>query len=159
MRLPEALYDSLRLSQPVREISLSVKWYKRLRGRHIVHLAAQQGWLGLESYLRNDQWQLGGARSLRGFNENQFFADAFWIGTLEYRIQLERDSYLFAFCDGAWLRDRFGGQATWPLGTGLGMSYGTRAGVLSVVYAAGRSEDIPFQPGRGKIHIGFVNQF
>jgi outer membrane protein assembly factor BamA len=159
VRLPEALYDSLRMSQTSREVSFSAKWYRRLRGRHILHLALQQGWLGLDSYLRNDQWQLGGARSLRGFNENQFFADAFWIATLEYRIQLERDSYLFAFCDGAWLRDRFAGQQDWPLGAGLGMSYGTRAGILSVVYAVGSSGDIPFQPERGKIHIGFINQF
>ena len=45
------------------------------------------------------------------------------------------------------------------LGLGLGMNYGTEAGIISLSYAIGKTADIPFQPSRGKVHIGFINQF
>jgi hypothetical protein len=46
-----------------------------------------------------------------------------------------------------------------PWGVGLGLTYETKAGMLSVTYAAGQVAGAPFQPARGKIHIGLVNQF
>lgn len=157
--LPEAIYDQLDLDQPVQEISLSVDAYFRLRARQVLRLANQTYYLGQATYFRNDQRQLGGGRNIRGFNENQFFADAYSFATVEYRFLLERDSYLFGFVDGAWLWDRLDQEQIYPMGIGLGMTYGTKAGILSIAYAVGRTTNIAFQPGRGKVHVGFVNQF
>jgi outer membrane protein assembly factor BamA len=157
--LPAALYDTLDLVQGLREIRAEAAWYHPLAGRHILHLAGQAAWLGLGRYLRNDQWQLGGARSIRGFDENRFFADAYATATLEYRFRLERDSYLFAFTDAGGLRDRVEGASRWLWGWGLGMQYATRAGLVNLTYAAGSTAGEPFQPARGKIHVGFINQF
>lgn len=158
-RLDEQIYADLDLEQPVQEVELMVKGYLPLAPRHVLHLANHSYWLGLDQYLRNDQRQIGGARSLRGFNENQFFTDLMSFFTFEYRFQLERDSYLFGFFDAAYLRDRVRDTEQLPLGTGIGMNYGTRAGILSVVYAVGRTADIPFQPARGRIHVGLINRF
>ncbi|TAE48015.1 MAG: hypothetical protein EAZ89_16365 [Bacteroidetes bacterium] len=157
--LPDRVYEGLDLRQPVREILLELKWYHQLFERQILHLANRSAWLGMEQYYRNDQWQLGGARSIRGFNENQLFADFYTFFTAEYRFQLERDSYLFAFFDYAWLDDRNLNQQQRPAGLGLGMNYGTKAGIISLVYAVGSNGSTPFQPSRGKVHIGIVNLF
>ncbi len=49
---------------------------------------------------------------------------------------------------------------TWhPLGVGLSLNVGTAAGVINVTYAVGRSEDAPFRPAEGRVHIGFVSSF
>ena len=159
LRFSEEVYENLLLNQAAQEIKLSVKAYWPLSPRQVIHLANQSYWLGLTQYLRNDQLQIGGARSLRGFNENQFFTDLMSFMTLEYRFQLERDSYLFAFFDAAYLRDRVRDEEIYPIGTGIGMNYGTKAGILSIIYAVGRTADIPFQPARGKIHVGLINRF
>lgn len=158
-RLDSAVYTGLPLQQPVQELQLDVQFLVPLWPRHVLYLANHSYWLGLQTYLRNDQLQAGGARSLRGFNENAFFTDLFSQATIEYRFQLERDSYLFGFYDLAYLRDQVGRTLSYPMGTGIGMSYGTRAGILSVVYAVGRTETLDFQPARGRIHVGLLNRF
>jgi len=159
VRLPETVYDSLPGNQIARELQLEVQWFQSLWPRHVLHLANRTRWLGMDYVFRNDQWQLGGARSIRGFNENSFFADFYSFFTVEYRFQLERDSYIFAFGDAAYLEDNVRNRITRPTGFGLGMNYGTKAGIISIIYAMGRTADIPLQPARGKIHIGLVNQF
>ena len=39
------------------------------------------------------------------------------------------------------------------------MTYETKAGMVSLTYAVGQVQDLSFQPSRGRIHIGLVNQF
>ncbi|MEZ4825909.1 MAG: BamA/TamA family outer membrane protein [Bacteroidia bacterium] len=153
------IYEGLDLRQPSREINLRLKWYYSFLPRHVIYLGNHTYWLGMETYLRNNQLQAGGSRSIRGFNENQFFTDFYTFFTGEYRFQLERDSYMFIFGDYAYLENNEAGQVYHPSGVGLGMNYGTKAGIVSITYAVGKVEGFPFQPSRGKIHIGLVNQF
>lgn len=157
-RNPE-IYTGIDLRQPSREINFRVKWYYSFFPRNVLHLANHTYWLGMENYLRNDQLQVGGSRSIRGFNENQFFTDFYSFFTAEYRFQLERDSYMFIFGDYAYMENHEAGWVLHPAGFGLGMNYGTKAGIISITYAIGGVEGIAFQPARGKIHIGLVNQF
>ncbi len=155
----DIVFDSLEQEQPSREIRGHLRWFQPLSSRQVVHFAHEAFWLGQETYFQNDQLQVGGAKSIRGFNENQFFTDLMLKFTAEYRFLLERNSYLSLFGDYAYLRDRVSSTALYPRGFGIGMHYGTKAGIISISYAAGKVGDFPFEPARGKIHIGFVNQF
>lgn len=159
VRLRPEVYSSIPPVQNTQEIDLSMKWYYSPVRRQVIHLANRTYWLGLEKVLRNDQLQVGGARSIRGFNENRFFTDFYTFFTAEYRFQLERNSYLFGFVDYAWLRNRVDEEVLHPFGFGVGMNYGTQAGILSISYAIGQVEGTALQPSRGRIHIGLVNQF
>ncbi|MEM7657154.1 MAG: BamA/TamA family outer membrane protein [Bacteroidota bacterium] len=158
-RFKEAVYENIALEQTTREIELQAKWYRKLFPRQVLHLANHTYWLGVDQPLRNDQLPIGGGRSIRGFNENQFFVNFMSFFSVEYRFQLERDSYLFLFGDAAYLEDAVADEIIRPLGMGLGMRYGTKAGIISIIYAVGRTNEIAFQPSRGKVHIGIVNQF
>lgn len=158
-RLPGEIYDDLPAELPAREVEFAAHWYKQVLPRQVVHLAQHTYWLGQERVFRNDQLQVGGARSIRGFNENQFFTNFYTFFTAEYRLLLERDSYLVLFGDYAYLENAVDNEINRPLGIGLGMNYGTSAGVISISYGIGKTKDIPFQPSRGKVHIGFINQF
>ncbi|MEO0468206.1 MAG: BamA/TamA family outer membrane protein [Bacteroidota bacterium] len=158
LRNPEIYEDVIR-NQPTREIQLDLQWFKSLWPRHVLHLRNRTYYLGMNQYFRNDQLQVGGAKSLRGFNENAFFTDFFSQFTAEYRLQLERNSFLFFFGDYAYLQNRVSNQILRPTGLGLGMNYGTKAGIISISYAVGRTAELAFNPGRGRIHVGLVNQF
>ena len=107
--------------------------------------------------------QVGGSRSLRGFNENAFFTDSYQQMTLEWRLLLERESNLFIFGDYARLRNKLATESEriFPLGFGLGMNYGTKVGILTLSYGVGRARgaQIPFEASRGKIHVGLVSRF
>ncbi len=152
-------YSEVPANQRLLELRIDINAFLPVGQRQVIHLGQEAYWLGMDQYLRNDQLQVGGVYSLRGFNENQYFADLLLKLTAEYRIQLERDSYIFGFVDLAYLEDQIDQLNRRALGTGIGMQYGTQVGILSIVYAIGVSDDQPFQPSRGRIHLGLLNEF
>lgn len=155
----EAVYERLAESQSLLELQSQFSVFSPLGGRHVMHLANHTYWLNQEVYFLNDLLQVGGARSLRGFNENEFFTNLYSRFSAEYRLLLEKNSFMYTFFDYAYLENRASGEVLHPMGIGLGMNYETKAGIISISYAVGKSENQDFQPTRGKIHIGFVNQF
>ena len=159
-KLHETIYESIALNIPKREATFNVGWYQQTLPRQVVFVGNRTYWLDQRDYFENDLLQVGGSKVLRGFNENQFFTSFFSMMTLEYRLILERNSYLFAFGDYAYMENSVEGKTVQrPVGTGIGMVYETKAGLVSVTYAVGKVGDIPFQPSRGRIHIGLINQF
>lgn len=157
--LKPTFYDSIPLKQNVVLFNLQVKAYYLLQKRSILHIAHQSYWLNQSQILASDQMRLGGAKSIRGFNESQFFADKYATFTAEYRFLLDRKSYLQAFVDYGYLRDSFLHQTEKPIGIGLGMTYDVPVGILSISYAVGKSNNQAFQFGRGRIHLGIMNEF
>ncbi len=137
-------------------------WAYRPVGKRTVLVGGARGyWLGLDEYVQNDLTFMGGTRSLRGFNENQFQANAYGIGTIEYRLLLDKDSYLGVFADYGYLETRtlLTRQVLHPWGVGFTLSLKTQAGLVSVSYGVGQSELQNFQPANGRIHIGYSGIF
>lgn len=108
----------------------------------------------------SDLFRFGGARSLRGFREDQFFASRVFWGDLEYRYRLDPQSYAFVF--GAISNFERPGLSTesrqvadqieWVNSWGFGMTFSTPLGLLQLSYAVS-SEDT-FR--NGKVHFGII---
>jgi translocation and assembly module TamA len=159
-RLSDRIYAGLQLNLPKREADFQAEWYQAYSKRMVMRLANRTYWLDQPQYFQNDLLQVGGSRSIRGFNENQFFANFMTFFTMEHRFILEENSFLFVFSDYAYLENVTGTERNLrPFGVGLGMTYETKAGMLSLTYAAGQAGAQSFQPSRGRIHIGLINQF
>ena len=154
-------FDRLIPRQPRTEIDFDGRLYIPTSPRLVLAFRNQTYWLQLKEYLDNDQKFVGGARSLRGFNENQFLASFYSIMSAEYRLLLDRDSYIGLFVDAAMLdyRNFESRERLFPYGFGLALSFRTPAGVMSVSYALGSAGDVPIQPTRGRVHLGLVNTF
>lgn len=113
----------------------------------------------------NELYRLGGINSLRGFNDNLFFASYYGLSNLEIRLLMEKSkqsqSYLFVFYDqailGYNLQERVYQDS--PLGLGAGISLTTQAGVFNLVYALGRTKSTRIDPALSKIHFGYVSRF
>lgn len=158
--LNEVVYEGLKLTIPKREATFELAWYRSVGKRVVFKFGNNTYWLDQEQYFENDLTQVGGSRTLRGFNENQFFTDFYTRFLFEPRFILEQNSYLFVFTDYAYLQNQTGtDRILRPWGIGIGMTYETKAGMVSVTYAVGQVGDFGFQPSRGRIHIGLVNQF
>ena len=109
----------------------------------------------------NDLFRLGGLNSIRGFNDMFFYASQYIVGTLEYRYLFENESQLLVFFDGSILGHDLNGVSyrEYPIGIGTGISISTKAGLLNVIYALGRSQDQSFNIRYSKIHIGYTGRF
>ncbi|HHG84264.1 MAG TPA: hypothetical protein ENJ82_05890, partial [Bacteroidetes bacterium] len=159
-KLTENVYNGLMFNLPKREVDLQVAWFRAYSKRLVLMLANRTYWLDQEQYFQNDLLQVGGSRSIRGFNENQFFTDFYSMFTVENRFLLEQNSYIFVFSDYAYLENKSGtDKVLRPWGLGLGLTYETKAGMISVTYAVGKVKNFAFQPSRGRIHVGLINQF
>jgi outer membrane protein insertion porin family len=108
-----------------------------------------------------DLYRLGGARSLRGYREEQFFGSRIGWTNLELRYWLGKSSRFFGFVDGgAYFRERLEGDhlvtsQDFKLGTGVGVRIETGIGIWGVDYALGEED----RPLSGKIHLSLRSEF
>ena len=158
--LPE-LYDGVPLRSTQYTFGLRAERYFPVKRAGVLMLRLRGEGLVNPRLFTNDLLRLGGLNSLRGFNENQFYASSYAVATAEFRQFIGEDSYVFLFGDQAYTRhdvtnDRFEDQ---PTGVGAGLSFRTAAGLFQFVYSVGRSRDQPFELRTSKIHFGLTSRF
>src|SRR5262249_32670923 len=110
---------------------------------------------------RNELFRIGGLKTVRGYDEESIFASLYVIGNIEYRFLLEQNSYLLAFVNRAYFRDETRNAGVGHgdlLGLGGGITFETRLGIFSFIYALGR-ENNQVQVRNGKIHFGLISTF
>ncbi|MEM6335986.1 MAG: POTRA domain-containing protein [Bacteroidota bacterium] len=152
--------DGELIEELVRQQRLSVvgRLYVPVRRRHVAVLGVDGYVLQSGAYDESDLFRLGGATSLRGYVEEQFLGNVAGRVIGEWRYILDRTSYLFAFTDIGYLRrpstDLSGITPTIVQrevlpGYGIGMQFGTGAGLFTLSLA--------FNPDEGlgsKVHAG-----
>ncbi|MEQ8925649.1 MAG: ShlB/FhaC/HecB family hemolysin secretion/activation protein [Fulvivirga sp.] len=111
--------------------------------------------------LRNDLFRLGGLKSIRGFNENFFFAEKYFINKTELRLYYQPNSYLFLFYDQGVLDYELTGEQynDSPLGIGGGIALKLKGGLLNLAYGLGKSNDQDFDTRLSKFHFGYIARF
>jgi len=132
-------------------------------GRQGTFLARMRSGILLgKNILQNELYLLGGARQLRGFDEQSLQASKYGMLTFEYRYLFGRYAYLGSFLDMAYIRDESGAviKQSWPMGLGVNLALDTKAGIFLLSYALGkRDTDELFKIRSGKIHFGYQSYF
>ncbi|MDF2187203.1 BamA/TamA family outer membrane protein [Paraflavitalea sp. CAU 1676] len=156
-----SLYDTVNLNAYQFRVKLAYTHYFRLTRASALKLGVSGGWFESPSIFRNELFQIGGYRLLRGFDEESIFASRYAVSTLEYRYLLGQNSFLFAFTDLGWAKNSVPAVnvSNAFLGVGLGMAFETKAGIFNISYAAGKRDDAKFNLRQSKIHLGYVNYF
>lgn len=104
---------------------------------------------------------MGGLQTLRGFNENFFFASDYGLSNLELQFHFEKDSYLFTFYDQAYLYFKTNKSTLedYPFGVGIGINLATPGGIISLAYALGKAREQPLNVRLSKFHFGYIAKF
>ena len=159
--LPSSIYDGVALSSVQYQVDLAVAHYFYLQPRWNVKLAIDGGWIENPNLFVNDAYRIGGLNSIRGFNENFFFATKYLTNTVENRFYFESNSYLSLFADFGVLENVAESEKLETfIGFGTGISFETQRGIFNLVYAMGASETAgPVNSNRSKIHFGFTTRF
>lgn len=155
------LYDGIPLHTTQYSFSLRAERYLPVKRTGVVLLRLRGEGLVNSRLFVNDLYRLGGLNSLRGFNENQFYASSYAVATAEFRQFIGADSYVFAFADQAYVRHDIPGDEfiEKPTGLGAGMSFRTAAGLFQFVYSMGQSNGQGFELKSSKIHFGLTSRF
>lgn len=157
----QSLYDSVGLRAYTFRLRGSIAKYFKTGKQTTFKTSVNAGLLQSPRIFRNELYQLGGFRLLRGFDEESIFASAYAVATAEYRILIGLNSYIYAFADGGWARNnsQFANTSNTFIGSGLGLAFETKAGIFNIAFAAGKRNDLPFNLRQSKIHFGYVNFF
>jgi outer membrane protein assembly factor BamA len=156
------LYDSIQLNNNKYRLFTQLMIFRPLAKR-LVLAGIYQGGLTFSNnpLYRNELFQIGGYRLLRGFDEGSLFVSQYHVLTVEPRFLLSRNSYLFLFSDLSYIQTKFANNyiADKPYSVGLGMSFETKAGLFNISYAIGGRDSQGLQVRNSKIHFGYVNYF
>ncbi len=156
------LYDSIKLRTYQLRLKLKAAHYFQLSKSSTFKTALNAGIYNSPSIFRNEVFQIGGYKILRGFDEESIYATKYAVLTAEYRSLISLNSYLFGFIDIGSTQTKFQNFNTNNLfiGSGIGIVYETKAGLLNLSLALGKRNDIPFSLKQAsKIHFGYINYF
>ncbi|PPK85299.1 outer membrane translocation and assembly module TamA [Neolewinella xylanilytica] len=124
-----------------------------------------QALIASQSVLSNEQFRIGGARLLRGFEEQELFATDYQLLTAEFRLLLGERAFLYTFLDAARRNYRTVKQpdapVDYPIGFGAGVNFDTRAGIFALSLGLGHrdSDGNRLDLGAPKVHLGYVSVF
>ncbi|MEJ7609576.1 MAG: BamA/TamA family outer membrane protein [Ferruginibacter sp.] len=157
-----SLYDSVRLRSYQLRLKAAAAHYFPLGKRGVFKAGLNGGLYNSPNIFRNELYQIGGYRLLRGFDEESIYASQYAVITAEYRSIIDLNSYIFGFIDAAAVKAKYRGVDTKNIftGAGLGIVYQTKAGLLNLSLAVGKRDDLPFNIRQAaKIHFGYINYF
>lgn len=154
-----SLYDTVKLKTYQLRLRLKAAQYFKVGKQTVLKTGVNTGWYESPSSFRNELFQIGGYRLLRGFDEESIFANKYAVGTLEYRYLVGLNSNFFVFSDFGWSSNRIIKQSNVYLSAGAGLSFETKGGIFNISYAAGKRNDLNFDIKQSKIHFGYVSIF
>lgn len=130
-------------------------------GLGVLFLSSHSGVIINDSLAINDLNIIGGINNFRGFNENSIYSKSHLLISADYRINLSRDSFAYAFSS-IGLTEEFENKK-FKMNTrkafGFGLNLKTKAGIIQVAYALGFLNNQTTKFNDAKIHIGYLNTF
>lgn len=154
-----SLYDSLDLNSYQLRLKVNAAKYFPLGKYAVFKTALQAGLLQSPTIFRNEMFQIGGFKTLRGFDEESIFTNQFAIATAEYRYLFGLNAYFNVFTDFAKTYNTLIDKSYTYIGFGTGLAFETKQGIFNINIAAGKRNDLSFDLRQTKIHIGFVSLF
>lgn len=154
-----SLYDTIQKNTYQLKFKTSFAHYFPTGRQSVIKTVLNAGWYESPNYFRNELFQLGGYKLLRGFDEESIFANRYAVGTLEYRYLVGINSYFNGFIDLGAVNNKVTNTSNSYIGAGFGLAFETKQGIINISFAAGKRNDLPFNFRESKIHLGFVSIF
>ena len=112
-----------------------------------------------KNYFINELLRFGGINSIRGFEENTLLATLYGFINLEYRYNLSPSIYIHTITDAAYLNNSLDNLNEKLYGFGFGLGVLTKAGLLKLVFANGKTENQSLKFSNSKIHLSLNAKF
>lgn len=159
-KLPQNIYDDLELNSLQIESQLSIETFIKIRKRTSLKIANQTKYISNDNLFANELYRFGGLKSIRGFKENELYADFLNVSTIQLNYYYEKYSSFYLFSDFAYYENHVNEFIhDTPLGIGIGANFSSKAGIFTVSYAIGKQFNNSFDLQTARIHFGYIAQF
>ncbi len=155
------LYDSVEQNTYQFRVKMAAATYLTLGRASVLKFAGAAATYESGNFFRNELFQIGGYRLLRGFDEESIYARRYGVFTTEYRLLSGKNSFFFGFVDAGLvqykdLQAQFNNSY---IGAGLGLVLETKNSLINISWGAGKRNDQPLDLRQSKIHLGLINFF
>ncbi|MBG7613550.1 hypothetical protein IU405_14945 [Polaribacter sp. BAL334] len=139
------------------KIKTTLSYIWDINPRNSLFIKNETGYLNSDTYLTNELFRIGGANSIRGFNEQSIFTESYTFFNIEYRILTNSRSYLYSITDFG----RFSSQNEQKnaLGFGIGYFFNTINSQININLAAGKNNSNPIDFKQVKLIVNWKNFF
>lgn len=154
-------YKELKEKSTQIKTDIEISYFFPLFKQSTLLMRAKSGNLFGSSLFLNELYQIGGLKTIRGFNQQAFLVSNYLIATAEYRYLFDRNSAVFGFFDYGFYENKSVGNflTDTPFGFGFGANFQTGAGIFTLSYGLGKQLNNPILVKNGKVHFGFVSLF
>jgi hemolysin activation/secretion protein len=113
--------------------------------------------LNSDIFIDNEIFRIGGANSIRGFNEQSIFTNSYTLFNLEYRFLTSQKSYFYSITDFGDIKTSLKKETL--LGIGLGYLFTTKNSQINLSTAIGKSSSQDFDFKNSKLIISWKSFF
>lgn len=159
--LPKEIYDNLKLKSFLYNVKGELRFFVPIKKRNTIMFGINGASFYNENIFANELFRIGGAKTIRGFDEESILSSSYLIGSLEYRYLLEKNSNIYLFYDYSILEKSIKNKyiLDTPYSFGAGISFQTSPGIFSISYALGSQLNSPIYIRAAKVHFGFTSFF
>ncbi len=127
--------------------------------RNSIYIANTTAILFSKNYLTNELFRFGGMHTVRGFDENSLRASFYSALQTEYRLVLSNNVYIHSIIDYAHFKNALQQHKDNLYGIGFGLGLQTKAGILKIDFANGKTGGQSFKFAHTKVHISLLATF
>jgi len=120
------------------KIKSNISYIWDINTRNSLFIRNETGYLNSDTYLTNELFRIGGANSIRGFNEQSIFTESYTFFNIEYRILTNPTSYLYTITDFGQFSS-FNQQKN-VLGLGIGYLFNTGNSQINLNASVGKND-------------------
>ena len=155
------IYNGIKLKTQNIEINSTISFYIPITQRTVLLIDDKSALMQSSNIFKNELYKIGGAKSLRGFDEGAIPCSRYSILDLEYRFLFQKSSNIFAFYNTAYYENRAEIKTIHdiPYGFGLGLNIQNKSNIFSISYAYGSQFGNPIAFNAAKIHFGYLTVF
>ncbi len=158
--IPEEVYTNMVLNSPQYLGRIDLEKHFFLKPTWGIMLRAVGGFTQNQNLLLNDLFRLGGLKTIRGFNENYFYARSYGFLNTEQRLFFGENSFLMIFADlGILENPYFATSIDNPFSFGAGVNLDMGTGIFRFIYGIGKSNAQPLAFSYSRIHFGYLARF
>lgn len=157
---PPEVYSNMDLDNPQYFGKGEIQKHIFIRPSFGMWIRGSAAFIQNQNLLLNDLFRLGGLKSIRGFNENFFYARSYGYINMEQRLFFGENSFLMGFVDFGILENPyFAAAIDKPVSFGGGINLDTGSGVFRFIYGVGKANLQPLQFAYSRIHFGYLARF